>query len=179
MPTLTATHINIYHICHRELWLHAHEIRMEHTSDTVSEGRLIGESTYPNRAAKGIQLELSVPLDGDWQAGAKIDYYDSKTKTVHETKKSDRMEQAHLAQVKFYLYLLAKSGVEGAQGIIEYPKQRDRTQVALSATDRLDVEQWIKAIQTILGQKKCPPVIQKPVCKQCSYFEFCYADESE
>jgi hypothetical protein len=26
MSTVTATHVNICHICHRELWLHANEI---------------------------------------------------------------------------------------------------------------------------------------------------------
>ena len=48
--TINATLINILHICYRELWLHAHVIRMEHTSDIVSEGRLIGEESYPQRA---------------------------------------------------------------------------------------------------------------------------------
>ena len=44
---VTGTHISYFLICHRKLWLFAHEIRMEQTSDLVSEGRLIQETTYP------------------------------------------------------------------------------------------------------------------------------------
>ncbi|MBS1446990.1 MAG: Dna2/Cas4 domain-containing protein, partial [Odoribacter sp.] len=36
---VTATLINLYHVCKREMWLHAHGIRMEHTSDLVTEGK--------------------------------------------------------------------------------------------------------------------------------------------
>lgn len=182
MPTITATLVNIYHVCHRELWLHANGIRMEHTSDIVYEGKLIGDNTYTNRAEKNTQVELSIPLgittDGeDWTGAAKIDFYDAKTKTVHETKKSDKMEQAHIAQVKFYLYVLLKSGIEGAQAIIEYPKQRDRTQVLLAPEEVPEIEHWLVDIRRILENEKCPPVIHKSVCKQCSYYDYCYADE--
>nr|HMP26120.1 Dna2/Cas4 domain-containing protein [Saprospiraceae bacterium] len=102
MPTITATLVNLYHVCHRELWLHAHDIRMEHTSEVVYEGKLIGETTYPDRAGKNTQVELSVSLDmgsdrEDWVGAAKIDFYDAHNRTVHETKKSAKMEQAHIA----------------------------------------------------------------------------------
>lgn len=184
MPTITATLINLYHVCHRELWLHAHDIRMEHTSDVVQEGKLIGETTYLQRAEKNTQVELSIPLpfladrEGEaWMGAAKIDFYDAPTNTVYETKKSDKMEQAHIAQVKFYLYVLLKSGVDGAQAIIEYPKQRERTEVTLALGETAEVEHWLVEIRRILDSEKCPPVIHKSVCKQCSYYEYCYAGE--
>lgn len=65
----TATHINYYHICHRKLWLFANGINMEHTLDTVTEGKLIGENTYTDRAVKYTELQLD---------GVKIDFYDAK-----------------------------------------------------------------------------------------------------
>jgi CRISPR-associated exonuclease Cas4 len=46
MP-LTPNHINYYHVCHRKLWLFHHGIRMEYSSDRVTEGRLIHETSYP------------------------------------------------------------------------------------------------------------------------------------
>ena len=182
MPTITATLVNLYHVCHRELWLHAHDIRMEHTSEVVYEGKLIGETTYPDRAGKNTQVELSVSLDmgsdrEDWVGAAKIDFYDAHNRTVHETKKSAKMEQAHIAQVKFYLYVLLKNGIADAQAIIEYPKQRERTQVRLTLGEEATVEQWLMDIRRIVESEVCPPVIRKPVCKQCSYYEFCYSDE--
>src|SRR5690606_32181057 len=34
----------------------------------------------------------------------KIDFFDTKNKVVHETKRSNKVEQAHIWQVKFYLW---------------------------------------------------------------------------
>ena len=67
----TATFINLYHVCHRELWLHANGIRMEHTSDVVAEGKLFGETTYPESAEKYTEIEMD---------GIKIDFTMLKTK---------------------------------------------------------------------------------------------------
>jgi len=163
--TITATHINYYHICHRKLWLFANGINMEHTSDTVTEGKLIGENTYTDRAAKYTELQLD---------GVKIDYYDAKNKVVHEIKKSDKMEAAHEAQVKYYLYKLKQHGVEGVTGILEYPTLRHTSQIMLTDDDILSIEKWEGDIMEIVSREEMPGVIDKPICKRCSYFEFCY-----
>jgi CRISPR-associated exonuclease Cas4 len=165
MKHITATLINLYHVCKRELWLHANEIRMEHTSDTVTEGKLIGENTYTDRAAKYTELQLE---------GVKIDYYDAKNKVVHEIKKSDIMETAHEAQVKYYLYKLKQYGIDGATGILEYPTLRHTSQILLTDDDILDIQRWEAEITEIISREEMPGVIDKPVCKRCSYFEFCY-----
>lgn len=169
MFKLTATLIAYYHTCQRKLWLHHHGIRMEHTSDVVYEGKLIGEYSYEERAKKNKQVEID---------GIKIDYYDPKTKTVHETKKSDKVEQAHVAQVKYYLYILHRNGIEGARGLIEYPKLRERTWVDFDPdTDIPVIEGWLANIQAILQSEACPPLLYKPICKSCSYFDYCYVGE--
>ncbi|MEI7587049.1 CRISPR-associated protein Cas4 [Runella sp.] len=173
MP-INATLINLYHVCRRELWLHAHEIRMEHNSDTVYEGKLIGENSYAERADKNRELELTLP---DGLGAIKIDFYDAVAKTVHETKKSDKAETAHIAQVKFYLWALEQCGIEGAQGIIEYPRLRTREHVALDAQDRLEISNWVADIQAIIESDTCPPVLRKPICRSCSYYDFCYMEE--
>ena len=162
---ITATHINYYHICHRKLWLFANGINMEHTSDTVTEGKLIEENTYTDRASKYTELQLD---------GVKIDFYDTKIKVVHEIKKSDKMEAAHEAQVKYYLYKLRLHGILDATGILEYPTLRHTSQVILSDSDITDIERWEQEIATIIGSEDMPRVINKPRCKKCSYYEFCY-----
>ncbi|MFP4092582.1 MAG: CRISPR-associated protein Cas4 [Cyclobacteriaceae bacterium] len=169
MP-LTPTHINYYHVCHRKLWLFHHGIRMEHSSDTVTEGRLIHETSYPQRAAKYTELELP---------GAKIDYFDPKTNTVHEVKKSDKVEEAHIAQVQYYLYLLEEAGIKNPQGLIEYPRLRQREQVHISEEARLSIKKWLADIERIIALAQCPPVINSKICKRCSYYDFCYVAESE
>lgn len=174
--TLTATLINLYHICHRELWLHANGIRMEHTSDIVYEGKLIGETTYPQRPEKGLEVELSFPLGGNWTGTGKIDFYNAKSKVVHETKKSDKAEEAHEWQVKFYLWLLKQNGIAGATGILEYPKLRETKEVLLTASDESYLQSAITQIKAIVEGERCPPVINAKICKSCSYHDFCYVD---
>lgn len=165
---LTATHINYYHICHRKLWLFANGINMEHTSDTVAEGKLIGETTYPQRAEKYTEIEIG---------GSKIDFYDAKNKVIHEIKKSDSIEAAHEWQVKYYIWLLQQNGIEGATGILEYPKLRHTSHVALSQEDHTYLEQAMKHIENIISSEACPPRINSKICKRCSYYDFCYIEE--
>lgn len=165
---INATHINLYHVCQRELWLHANGIRMEHTSDVVAEGKLIGESSYPERSGKYTEIEIG---------GVKIDFYDARNKIVHEVKKSDSMQNAHVAQVKYYLYKLKQYGVDNATGIIEYPKLRQRELVELKDIDIVQIMQWEKEITAIVQSSSCPPVLSAKICKQCSYYDFCYVRE--
>lgn len=167
---ITATLINYYHLCYRKLWLHANGIRMEHTSDTVAEGKLIGETTYTDRSGKYTEIEID---------GIKIDFFDARNKIVHEVKKSDKVEQAHIAQVKYYIYKLHQQGIEGVTGLIEYPKLRQRETVPLTPDEHNIIRQWEDDIQRIITNEDCPPVLNKPICKQCSYYDFCFAGEKE
>jgi len=165
---VTGTLISYYHFCKRRMWLHAHEVRMEHTSDTVSEGKLIHETVYPQRAERYREVVLG---------GVKIDFYDPRAKVVHEIKKSNKVEAAHLAQVKYYLYILEQNGIEGATGILEYPTLRQTETVTLTPTDRAAIVNWLGDISRLLAQAQCPPLLNKPICKSCSYFDFCYVGE--
>lgn len=179
---INATLINYYLLCHRKMWLHAHAIRMEHTSELVYEGKLIGEESYPYRADKNEELEISYTLpEGLGQKEviltAKIDFFDAKRGIVHETKKSAAKEWAHVAQVQFYLYLLQKNGVEVSHGVIEYPKLRQTERVELTEEDEKEIERWIGEIEKILAQEQCPPKLPISKCRSCSYFDFCWIDE--
>lgn len=80
---ITATLLNYYQLCHRKMWLHYHALRMEHTSEVVYEGKLIGEESYPQRAEKNQEVEISFSLPQWGGAGAgvltaKIDFFDAK-----------------------------------------------------------------------------------------------------
>lgn len=165
---LTATHINYFHICHRKLWLFANGINMEHTSDTVAEGKFIGDTTYPQRAARYTELEIG---------GSKIDFYDAKNKIVHEIKKSDKAEEAHEWQVKYYLWLLLQNGIDGATGILEYPRLRITKKVVLTPEDTDYLRSVITQIENLTRNEQCPPVIRTRICKKCSYYDLCYVSE--
>jgi CRISPR-associated exonuclease Cas4 len=176
---INATLINLYHVCKREMWLHAHAIRMEHTSDIVYEGRLIGETTYPQRAERYTEVEISVAPDVPDGIGltAKIDFYDPYLGVVHEVKKSAAKEMAHRAQVQFYLYVLRKNDIQAEYGIIEYPKLRQTERVELDEADTVQLESWIANARQIIDSEDCPALLPISKCRSCSYFDFCWTSE--
>lgn len=165
---LTATHINYYHICHRKLWLFANGINMEQTSNTVADGKLLHETSYPKRSEKYSEIEID---------GSKIDFYDAKNKVIHELKRSDKMEVAHEWQLKYYILLLEQNGVEGVTGILEYPKIKATSTIELTEADRVYLKLVMVNIEGIVAGEICPPLLKAKICKSCSYYDFCYCAE--
>lgn len=165
---VTGTQIKYFFICHRKLWLFVNGIEMEHTSEAVAEGQLIGNTSYPQRPEKYTEIQIG---------GSKIDFYDAKAKVVHEIKKSNKMEAAHQWQVKFYIWLLEQNGIDGVTGVLEYPKLRERTEVALSGVDRIALQETVKTIAELVQSERSPARINAKICKSCSYYDFCYIGE--
>ncbi|MCG8475370.1 MAG: CRISPR-associated protein Cas4 [Cytophagales bacterium] len=168
MKPIIPTYLNYYLICRRKLWLHANGVTMEHNSDLVLEGKLAHEHSYAQRAKKYKELDIGV---------AKIDHYDAKNRVVHEIKKSNKKEKAHIAQVKYYLYLLEQMGIENPTAVLEYPLLRETEPVQLESGDRKQIEKWLKEIETLLLRKSCPEKLPKSKCRSCSYFDFCWCGE--
>ena len=141
---------------------------MEHSSDLVYEGKLVHEYTYPQRSEKYQEIEIG---------NVKIDFYDAKNKVIHEIKKSDKAEIAHEWQLKYYIYILEQAGIEGVTGILEYPKLRRRSDVVLSDIDREEIVHILKKTMEITELETVPKAEKKQICKNCSYFEFCFVNE--
>jgi CRISPR-associated exonuclease Cas4 len=140
---------------------------MEQTSDTVYQGKLIHENTYQQRSEKYKEITIE---------GIKIDYFDARKNVVHEIKKSDKKKEAHIWQVKYYLYVLEKNGIN-ATGMLEYPKLRKTDEVLLSGPDKDYIVESANKIVEIINSEKCPERIPESKCKNCSYFDFCYSAE--
>jgi CRISPR-associated exonuclease Cas4 len=164
----TGTQFNYYLICHRKLWLFSNGINMESTSDLVYEGKLLHESSYPQRSERYQEIEMG---------GIKIDYYDPRKKVIHEIKKSDKHEDAHEWQVKYYIYVLEEAGIEGVTGMLEYPKLHKTSEVYLTMPDRDAIREMIIRINEIIKDERCPERIKINKCKNCSYFDFCWSVE--
>ena len=165
---ITGTHFNYYFSCHRQLWLFANSIQMEHTSDTVYEGKLIHETTYPQRSSKYEEIAID---------GIKIDFYDAKNKVIHEIKKSPKLHEAHIWQLKYYIYILGQAGIKGVSGILEYPKERQTEEVYLSTIDIERIKELEKEITEIINSEKVPLLEKKARCKNCSYYDFCFVGD--
>ena len=166
--TITGTHFNYYNVCKRKLWLFFNGIAMEHNSDLVYEGKMIHEDSYPQRSERYEELEID---------GIKLDFYDARNKVIHEIKKSDKMEAAHDWQLKYYIYVLERNGVEGVSGILEYPTLRQTQKVELTNADREQIVCIEADIIRIIDSEQCPKAVKSRICKQCSYFDFCFSGE--
>ena len=167
---LTGTYFNYYQVCKRKLWLFANGITMEHVSDLVYEGKLIHEESYPQRSQNYEEIELD---------GIKVDYYDSLHRVIHEIKKSDKIDAAHELQLKYYLYVFERNGIKDVSGVLEYPVLRKKDLVFLSDMDRKKISEIEKDITQILESEICPPLEKRKICRNCSYYDFCYSGEEE
>ena len=163
---ISASHLTYLLLCHRKLWLHHRQIRMEDNSQDVAAGKLIDKTSYRRRARRWTQLAFD---------GIKIDHFDARQRVVMETKKSPKLEHVHVAQVKYYLYRLEGRGVSDATGRIEYPRQKRTTEVSLTDTDRNTViPGWLAEIERITQQDSCPELVKKSYCKTCAFYDFCF-----
>lgn len=162
-PKVNGTKISYYFICHRKLWLFDRQLQFESDFSTVEEGKFISETTYPNERH---EIQLS--------EGAVLDFYDQHHKVVHEVKKSDKMEEAHLWQLKYYLYYLKSFGVEEVTGRLDYPKLKKTLDVVLSVDDEQKIQEIFDEMTALVNQEKAPERINKKFCKKCAYYEFCW-----
>ncbi|MFZ5987569.1 MAG: CRISPR-associated protein Cas4 [Bacillota bacterium] len=156
--------VNYYYICKRKLWLFSKGITMEHLSDRVLSGKVLHETAYSRQKAREIMVDDILKLDivdGDF---------------VREIKLSSRMSVSHRMQLLYYLYYLKKSGIE-KKGIINYVKERKQEFVELTDTDEIVIEKALVDIKRICDMEKPPSLEKLPICKKCSYYEFCFAKE--
>jgi len=167
---VTGTHFNYFMICHRKLWLFANGIQMEHVSELVEMGKLIHETSYPGRSSKFEEVEIG---------GIKIDYYDAKSRIIHEIKKSDKIEEAHEMQLKYYIWVLEQHGINNVSGVLEYPRLRKSERIFLSDLDREEIPAMVSDIEEIILNDQCPEKEKMKICKNCSYYDFCWSTEQE
>jgi CRISPR-associated exonuclease Cas4 len=162
IPRLTGTQLNYLLVCPRKLWLFSHHITMERENEAVALGQLLHEESF-QRQKKEVLIDDLI----------RIDFFDDEA--VHDIKKGRSMEEAHRAQILYYLWYLRQKGVEGLKGVINYPKQRRSVEVELTPAAEVEVEEWVRQVQMVVAQAT-PPVVEAPmrICRKCSYNELCW-----
>ena len=158
----TGTQINYYFLCKKKLWYFAKNIEMEHNSDAVYLGKLIHETSY-ERENKEIDIDNTIKID-----------FIGKDRVIHEVKKSDKVEEPHIWQLKYYLWYLKQKGVEGITGKINYPKLRKTLDVFLEPGDDEKIQVILKDIKRIIDTELPPPIQRMKMCKHCSYGDMCW-----
>ena len=154
--------IYYYIVCKRKLWYFYNQIQMETESENVKIGKVLDENAY-EREDKHINIDDVIS----------IDYIKSKG-ILHEVKKSKKIEEAGIMQVKYYLYYLKQKGVEGITGKVDYPLLKQSISIELTDEDEKHIGSVLIDLKEIVNRQLPPPLDKKGICKNCAYFELCY-----
>ena len=153
--------VNYYAVCRRKLWLFSHFVRMEHDWEMVERGRLLHESSYEHLPRKEVLLDDLVRID--IVEGGK----------VLEVKHSRKMRMAARLQLLYYLYYLKEKGIDMV-GELRFPRERRVERVVLGEEDGRMIEEVLREISVIESLPKPPKANFSPICRKCSYGEFCW-----
>ena len=162
------TEVHYYVLCPRKLWWFSHGLEQEHVTgsagaENVTLGQHIHKESYPTQKRKDLMIDDLLRLDFT-EGGA-----------VHEIKKSRGAYKATLFQLLYYLYYLKHAKKIETTGVIDYPKERRREEVALTPEREAEVERILEGIQAT-RQMPSPPNVPAPmpICKKCAYQELCW-----
>lgn len=158
---ITGLMIYYYIVCKRKLWFSSNHIEMESENANVALGKYIDESSY-SRERKHLLINGEINID-----------YVKSNGTIHEKKKSKKIENASIWQVKYYLYYLEKHGVVGVSAKIDYPLLKEVVNVSLEETDRKKIREMIYNIHIINSSNSIPKIEKSKKCYNCAYFDIC------
>lgn len=161
---INGTLINYYFHCKRQCYLHGNRINLEDNSEDVK----IGKAIHEERADKKENSELSID-------NIKIDKLTDEY--LVEIKKSDADVEASKWQLIYYLMVLKKKGIErkGKLEFVEKNKTKNKIlYIELDEELESKMQNYINDISDLLSKDTIPDVIDKPKCKKCAYFEYCY-----
>lgn len=159
---ITGMMIYYYFICERKLWYFLNQINMEQNSELVSIGKVLDETSYKNEK-KGILIDDTINID-----------FIKDGAILHEVKKTKKIEEAGIWQIKYYMYYLEKRGVKNIEAKIDYPLLRETKEVRIEEEDKEILENVIKSIEELAKEGKVPSKINSKICKKCAYFDLCY-----
>lgn len=161
IENISGMQVYYYFVCQKKLWYFSHDICMENESENVQIGKILDETSYKNKD-KHIMIDNVINID-----------FLSEHNVLHEIKKSRKIEEASIWQVKYYIYYLKKRGVDNIKGKIDYPLLKQSLMVELSDDDVDTLKKVLNNIQSIINSKLPPKDESKKYCKLCAYYDFC------
>ena len=152
------TGVMVYYneVCQRKLWYFYHGIQLEQENENVKIGKVLDEETY-KRDEKHINIDF-IRSSG----------------ILHEIKKSRKIEEAGILQVKYYLFYLKQKGVPGITARIDYPLLKKSLDVELTDEDEVKIKAKLEEIRKIVNANVPPELKKKNICKSCAYFDLCF-----
>lgn len=161
---VNGTLINYYFHCKRQCYLHGNRLNLEDNSENVKIGKAIHEA----KSEKSKNTEISID-------NIKIDKLTSEY--VVEVKKSDADVEASKWQLILYLKILKDKGVE-RKGKLEFIEKNktDKKTIYIELNEELERQllMYIEDIEELIKGDSIPEILNKPKCKKCAYYEYCY-----
>lgn len=161
---INGTLINYYFHCKRQCYLHGNRLNLEDNSEDVKIGRAIHEEKSENGNNTEIEID-NIKIDKITK-----DY-------LVEVKKSDADVEAAKWQIIYYLKVLKDKGID-RKGKLEFVEKNKTSNkiVYIELSDEIlkKLDLYLIAIENLLKQEEVPEVLNKPKCKKCSYYEYCY-----
>lgn len=161
---VNGTLINYFFHCKRQCYLHGNRLNLEDNSESVK----IGKAIHEVKKEENLNTELEIDH-------IKLDRLTSKY--LVEIKKSDADVEASRWQVLLYLKILKDKGVirEGKLEFVEKNKQIKNTIfVNLNEENEQQLVRYIEEIKDLISGEEVPKALNKPSCKKCAYYEYCY-----
>ncbi len=161
---VNGTLINYYFHCKRQCYLAGNRLNLEDNSEDVQIGRVLHQLELEKSKVHELAVE-NIRIDKLTQ------------EYLVEIKKSDADMEAVQWQVLFYLHILKQKGInrKGKIEVLETKKQAKKMHY-VELTDLLedDLLQLIQDIESLISGTLVPDVLDKPTCKKCAYYEYCY-----
>lgn len=151
-----------YWICKRELWYFFNDICMEQNNENVKIGKVIDENSY-DRENKHINIDDVINID-----------FIKEERTLHEIKKSRKIEKAGIWQIKYYLFYLKERGVVDLKGKIDYPLLKQSVDVDLSSEDEEVIRRTLIEIKKIVNNELPQQIDKRKICQSCAYYDLCW-----
>lgn len=161
---VNGTLINYYFHCKRQCYLHGNRLNLEDNSEVVK----IGKAIHEEKASGSENTEITID-------NIKLDKLTAEYLT--EVKKSDADIEAGKWQLIYYLKVLKSKGIirKGKLECVEKNKP-DKKIMYFELTEELEVQldNYIQEIEALILSEEIPKVLNKPTCKKCAYYEYCY-----
>lgn len=162
---ITGVLVSYYFICQRKVWLHAKGLDFENVTGNadVVKGKILHETRFPRQHERDLQID-SIKVDF-------LKYGDEIV--IHEIKKSRKFEEAHVWQLKYYLYVLKQKGVNCRKGILHYPANMRKFEIEMTPEEEKILERTLGEIEKILCRSTPPVAKKRSFCLRCAYWDFC------
>ena len=160
---ITGLMVYYYFVCKRKLWYFSNNIGLEDENEDIKIGKILDEDSY-SKENKHVLIDDTINID-----------FIKNGSVINEVKKSKKIEDASIWQLKYYLYYLKSKGMDKLTGKIDYPLLKKTVDVELNKEDEEELEKIINEIQEILNEQKPPVLVKQNICKKCAYCDLCFA----